>query len=93
METEVKDQLRDFISTSYLFGDVTRMPRDDDSLIESGIVDSTGILELIEFLEENFGIQVSETETVPENLGSIAGLTRFVSAKVNGSSVGAGPGA
>ena len=49
--------------------------------MEEGIIDSTGILELIEFLESHFGIEVSEAETVPQNLGSIASLTEFVMSK------------
>jgi len=81
MEEQVRNDLREFIVTSYLFGDRTRLPGDDVSLIEDGIVDSTGILELIEFLAEHFGIDVADTETVPENLGSIANLTRYVVGK------------
>ncbi len=81
MEQEIKTELREFVSTNYLFGDRTRLPADDDSLLENGILDSTGVLELIEFLEAQFGIEVSDTETVPDNLGSIGGLTRFVVVK------------
>ena len=81
MEQQVRSELRDFVSTNYLFGDLSRIPSDDDSLLEKGILDSTGVLELIEFMEEQFGIEVSDTETVPANLGSISGLTRFVLVK------------
>jgi acyl carrier protein len=81
METQVRDDVIQFIITNYLFGDVDRVPGDDDSLMEAGVIDSTGILELIEFLESNFGIEVSEAETVPQNLDTIANLTRFVAAK------------
>jgi acyl carrier protein len=81
MEQQVKSELREFIVASYLFGDGSRVPDDDVSLIEERIVDSTGILELIEYLESHFGIQVAESETVPENLGSISNLTRFVLGK------------
>ena len=81
MATQLKTQLKEFISSAYLFGDDSRMPSDDDSLLETGILDSTGVLELIEFLEETFEISVEDTETVPENLGSISGLTRYVLAK------------
>jgi acyl carrier protein len=81
VEQQVKSELRDFVSSNYLFGDASRIPADDDSLLEKGILDSTGVLELIEFLESQFGIEVSDTETVPDNLGSIAGLTRFVLVK------------
>jgi len=82
MEQRVKSELREFILSSYLFGDTTRAPDDDTSLIEEGIIDSTGVLELIEFLEDHFGIEVAETETIPDNLGSISNLTRFVIGKL-----------
>lgn len=57
------------------------MPTDTDSLLETGILDSTGVLELIEFLEETFEISIADHETIPENLGSIGGLIRFVTDK------------
>lgn len=81
MATQVAAQLRDFISSAYLFGDDSRMPSDGESLLETGVLDSTGVLELIEFLEDTFQISVEDSETVPENLGSIAGLTQYVLAK------------
>jgi acyl carrier protein len=89
MEQQVKTELRDFIVSSYLFGDTSRVPADDVSLIAEGIVDSTGILELIEFLESHFSIEVTESETVPENLESIANLTRFVLGKLGDRELGA----
>ena len=78
MEDQVRAQLLDFVVTNYLFGDVTRAPRDDDSLVEGGIIDSTGVMELIEFLESDFGIEVSDDDTIPSNLDAIANLTAFV---------------
>lgn len=81
MSGQVVTQLREFISAAYLFGDDSRMPSDTDSLLETGVLDSTGVLELIEFLEETYGFTVEDQETVPENLGSIAGLTRYVLSK------------
>jgi acyl carrier protein len=81
VETQIRAALTEFIVMNYLFGDITRAPLDDDTLVEEGIIDSTGILELIEFLESHFGIEVSEAETVPQNLGSISSLTRFVMSK------------
>ncbi len=81
METQVRAELVGFVVNNYLFGDVARVPPDGDSLVEDGIIDSTGILELIEYLESHFGIEVSEAETVPENLGSILSLTKFVVGK------------
>ena len=81
MDTQIRAELAEFIVTNYFFGDTARVPRDDDSLVEEGIIDSTGILELIEFLESHFEVEVSESETVPENLGSISNLTDFIMSK------------
>jgi acyl carrier protein len=81
MDTQIRTELTEFIVANYLFGDIARIPRDDDSFLEEGIIDSTGILELIEFLQSRFGIEVSESEIVPENLGSISNLTGFVMSK------------
>lgn len=81
MDTEIQAELTEFIVTNYLFGDVARTPLDDDSLVEVGIIDSTGVLELIQFLESHFGIEVTEAETVPQNLGTISSLTEFVMGK------------
>jgi acyl carrier protein len=80
-QEEVSRIITDYIVRDFLFGDESRMPREDESLLEHGIIDSTGILELIEFLESEFGIAVTEAETLPKNLGSAANLTRFVMAK------------
>lgn len=78
METRVRTELTDFVVENFLFGDADRVPAAEESLVDGGIVDSTGILELIEFLESQFGIEVADTETVPTNLDSIANLTAFV---------------
>jgi acyl carrier protein len=78
MDVSISSDLTEFIVANYLFGDVSRAPGPDESLVEGGIVDSTGILELIEFLEARFGIQVEEEETVPANLDTLSALTRFV---------------
>jgi serine O-acetyltransferase len=71
----------EFIVSNYLFGDLSRTPSGGDSLVGLGVIDSTGVLELIEFLESHFDIQISENETVPENLDSITALCNFVSGK------------
>jgi acyl carrier protein len=84
VENQVRTELFDFVVDNYLFGDLSRAPRDEDSLVEDGIIDSTGVLELVEFLESRFGIEVTEMETVPENLGSISNLTKFVLGKQAG---------
>ncbi len=81
MEAQVRADLTNFIVTNYLFGDTSATPAPDESLVEGGVIDSTGILELIEFLESQFGIEVSEEETVPENLDTIDRMARFVLSK------------
>jgi acyl carrier protein len=81
VESPVRAQLIDFIVTNFLFGDDARAPQDDDSLVEGGVIDSTGVMELIEFLEAQFGIEVAESETIPSNLDTVASLTRFVRGK------------
>jgi acyl carrier protein len=89
VESDIAAELRNFIATAFLFGDRTRMPDDTASLLETGVLDSTGVLELIEYLEDQFRISVADTETVPENLGSIAGLTKYVLSKIDAAAAGA----
>ena len=81
MESRVAADIRQFIISTFLFGDEARMPADTDSLLETGTIDSTGILELIEFLESEYLFSVAYSETVPENLGSVANLVRYVGEK------------
>ena len=81
MDTQIRAELTEFIVTNLLLGEVSRAPRDENSLVDEGIIDSTGVLELIEFLESHFGIEVSEAEALPQNLGSISSLTEFVMSK------------
>ncbi|HSN43535.1 MAG TPA: acyl carrier protein [Propionibacteriaceae bacterium] len=82
MEQQVRTQIVEFIIHNYLFGDAARLPGDEESLLLTGVLDSTGILELIQFLESDFGIVVQDTETLPDNLGSVANLVRYVSRKL-----------
>ena len=72
--------LQEFIKESFLFGQEITFT-DDDSFLEMGIIDSTGVLELVMFLESNFGISVADDELVPENLDSINNIVRFVDVK------------
>jgi acyl carrier protein len=76
-------ELRAFIVTNFLFGDESQefSFSDDDSFIERGIIDSTGILELVAFVQQQYGIPIDDEELVPENLDSIAYLARFIDRK------------
>lgn len=74
----VRERIERFVLDNLLLGDDSRMPAGKDSLIEHGVVDSTGILELIEFLEEEFGVRVEDIEALPENLDGIDRVTDYV---------------
>ena len=83
----MKEKIRQFIIENFLFGDTTSAPGDDDSFLEHGIIDSTGVLELVEFIEENFGIKIEDEELVPENLDSINSIVNFITRKQEGITV------
>ncbi len=78
--TTANSEIRRFIADRFLFGDDKKLG-DDDSLLEAGIIDSTGVLELINHLEERYGIKVSDDELVPENLDTIAGIAAYLAKK------------
>jgi acyl carrier protein len=76
--------IRDFILENLLFtGDAAQLPL-DASFLEEGIVDSTGVLELVMFVEETFDITVDDEEIVPENFDSVHRLAHYVRQKVDG---------
>jgi acyl carrier protein len=77
----MKEILRQFICDNFLFGLQRDSFSDDDSLLEKRIIDSTGVLELIAFLEETFGVKVQDDELLPENLDSINRLVRYIEKK------------
>lgn len=81
LDHQVRDQIRQFILTNFLFGEESGLPEASASLLKSGVVDSTGVLELVDFLEADLGIEVAAEETLPDNLDSIDNLTRFVMRK------------
>ncbi len=76
-----RDMLRKFILEDYLFTDDQSALQDDTSFLEQGILDSMGILEIIMFLEEEFGVAVANDEMVPANLDSINNLLAFIEKK------------
>jgi len=81
MAEDVRGRVVAFMIDNYLFGDDSGMPGDDESLMETGVIDSTGILELVDFLEGDIGIKVSDDETVPANLDSVNNIVAFVATK------------
>jgi acyl carrier protein len=77
----MQQQIRQFILTSFLFSDDQSLLKNEDSLLEKGIMDSTGVLELVAFLESEFGVKVDDNELVPENLDSVTQIVSFVQKK------------
>lgn len=75
-------ELRQFVIDNFLFGQGNGNLRSDDSFLDKGIIDSTGVLELVVFLEEKYHIKIDDREFVPDNLDSINNLVRFVEAKL-----------
>ena len=75
-----KQAIKEFIIENFLFGETNGL-EDDTSFLDNGIIDSTGILELVTFLEDTFGIEVEDDELVPENLDSIANVVQYLTTK------------
>jgi len=76
-----REKLRRFILENFLFTDDESELNDDDSFIENQIIDSTGILEVIEFLEDEWNIKTEDDEMVPDNLDSVNKIISFVERK------------
>jgi acyl carrier protein len=81
MTSQTEADIRDFIADNFLFREDRASLGETESLLESGLIDSTGVLELVGFLEQRFGIQVADAEMVPENLDSVRALVSYVHAK------------
>jgi acyl carrier protein len=76
------EKTRSFIFENFLFDADDELLANDTSFLEQGIIDSTGVLELVKWLEDTFEIKVDDTELVPENLDSVNKLTAFLSTKI-----------
>ncbi|TSE10913.1 acyl carrier protein [Mesorhizobium intechi] len=76
------EQIRSFLVSNFYVSDVKTL-MNDTSLLDQGIVDSTGVLEIIGFIEETFGIIVEDSELLPENLDSIQGIEQYIIRKMN----------
>jgi len=80
MQTETK--VREFVLKNYLFTTEQSALKSEDSFMKSGIMDSTGILEMIMFLHDEFGVDVMDDEMVPENLDSVNNVVAFLDKKL-----------
>lgn len=78
----IEADVRGFVTDNFLFGRKNVSLAGDDSLLEQGLIDSTGVLELVSFIENKFEIKVEDDDLVPDNLDSINRLIAFIEAKL-----------
>jgi acyl carrier protein len=83
MMQSIQAQIRAFIVDNFLFGDSGNGLAETDSFLEKGIIDSTGVLELVSFIEDTYGFRIEDEELVPENLDTIGDVASFVLRKRN----------
>jgi len=81
---DTKTRVREFVTSNFFVQDVAGLT-DSASLLDLGVVDSTGVLEIMGFLESTFGVTVEDDEIVPDNLDSIGRIAAFVERKRPGS--------
>lgn len=81
MTDTIRDAVKAFVIENFLFGDTGNPLADADSLIENGIIDSTGVLELVAFIEERFGIAMADADIVPANLDTLDRIAAFVASR------------
>lgn len=79
---EIEKKIHQYILENMLFSDDPSSLKRDMSLVEDGVIDSTGVLEIIEFIEESFSIKVDDEEMVPENFDSVEKITAFIQRKL-----------
>lgn len=75
-----RDTIRSFLASNFYIGDLDSLD-DDASLIDKGIIDSTGVLEVVGFIETTFGITVDDSDIMPENLDSIHRIAHYLARK------------
>jgi acyl carrier protein len=80
--TNYQRELRAFIVENFLYGEEDESLSNGASLLELGIIDSTGVMELVSFLEQRYQITILDEELIPANLDSIDRLVRFVTHKI-----------
>lgn len=78
---EIRDQIRRYIAENLLFTDNDFPYDDDSSFLKNGVVDSTGVMELVSYVEKEFGIVVQPQEVVPDNFDSVSNLARYIQRK------------
>jgi acyl carrier protein len=77
----VRAEMRDFIEANFLYMRPDLELRDDDDLLNLGVIDSIGFVELVGEVEDRYGVTIADVEIVEENFGSVAAIAAFVAAK------------
>jgi acyl carrier protein len=81
MQSDISASVRKFINDNFLFREGLEAIADDASFLDAGIIDSTGVLELVSYLEDTWGITVADDEMLPENFDSIRGIVAYLQRK------------
>ncbi|MCK4548821.1 MAG: acyl carrier protein [Candidatus Krumholzibacteria bacterium] len=81
-QDKIRQEIKSFITELFLMGDENECPGDSDSFMKEGVIDSTGVLELVAFIEDKYGFSVEDDEMTPANLDSIDNLVIFISGKL-----------
>ncbi len=79
--SDIEREVRSFVTNDFLFGQSLDL-KPGDSLLDKGVIDSTGVLELVAFLESQYAITVEDDDVIPDNLDSIENIVQFVSKKL-----------
>ena len=79
---QIENEIREFIMENFLWDEEVNLS-EEDSLLEKGIIDSTGVLELVAFIEETYSFKINDEELVPENLDSIKNILQFIQNKLS----------
>lgn len=79
---DIEREVRSFVVTNFLFGQPLEL-RSEDSLLGAGVIDSTGVLELVDFLEQRYEIKVEDEEVIPDNLDSVRNIATYVARKIS----------
>ena len=81
-EAEVRSQLRTYIAENFLYMRRDLQLGDDDSLLRKGVIDSLGVMEVLGFVEETFGLHVDQNDITEENFGTLSAIARYVASHV-----------
>jgi len=77
----IEEKVKNFISENILFSDIGYPFNENDSFLEKGVVDSMNVMEIVAFVEDTFGVNISDSDIVPSNFDSISNITKFIEKK------------